>query len=159
MTLKKSAGSKKKPAGSKKSRTISEKKKAGLRARSVRPHRRPAGVKLPPGVAALVKQIAGVIDEQKGENVRVIPLENHVADAFVIATTSGIRHLHSLADHLIDKMREHGIDAHHVVGHVSTALSNRGVLVDFTDVVVHLFTEEGREFYGLDRLMEERPSG
>ena len=127
-----------------------------MRARSVRPRRGAAGVKLPSGVAALAKQISAVLDGQKAESVRVIPLENHVCDAFVIATTSGIRHLHSLADHLIDSMRTFGVDAHHVEGHGAAALSSRWVLVDFNDIIVHLFTEEGREFYGLDKLMEEQ---
>lgn len=104
-----------------------------------------------------MRQITAILDEQKAENIQVIPLENHVADAFIIATAIGTRHMHSMADHLIEKMREQDVRAHHVEGHGSTAISDRWVLVDFTDIVVHLFTEEGREFYALDRLLGYRP--
>lgn len=89
-----------------------------------------------------------------------MPLENNVADAFVIATASGVRHLHSLTEHLLEKMEESGFDAHHVEGYGASHPSERWVLVDFIDVVVHLFTEDGRKFYDLDRLLEgHRVSG
>lgn len=95
-----------------------------------------------------------LLDSQKAENIRVVALDNHVADFFVIATASGPRHLHALSDHLIEDMASAGFKVHHAEG-CGAAASERWVLLDFMDVVVHLFTEEGRKFYDLDRLVEE----
>ncbi|OGH59322.1 MAG: ribosome silencing factor [Candidatus Lindowbacteria bacterium RIFCSPLOWO2_12_FULL_62_27] len=96
-----------------------------------------------------------ILSDFKAENIQTVPLENHVADSFVIATATGVRHLHSLAENLLEKMQLQGVRAHHVEGYGASP-SARWVLVDYMDVVVHLFTEEGRRFYNLDRLMEER---
>ncbi|MBI4178284.1 ribosome silencing factor [bacterium] len=121
----------------------------------VKPRRRPVAAARPSAAAA---QIMKILDDQKATEIRHILLTNHVADAFIIATAAGTRHLHSLADHLLEKMREAGTAAHHVEGHGgSGSPSERWVLVDYLGVVVHLFTEEGRRFYALDRLFESTP--
>ena len=109
-----------------------------------------------PRLPALVKPIVAILEDQKASDIRAIPLENHLADAFVIATAVSPRHLHSLTEHLLQKMESEGVKAHHVEGYGTAAPSSRWVLVDFIDIVVHLFTEEGRQYFGLDRLMEER---
>ncbi len=107
-------------------------------------------------MSPLIRKIVSILDEQKAEAIRTIPLENHVADSFILATAVGVRHLHSLAEHLLQKMEEEGVRAHHVEGYGGAAPSNRWVLVDFFDTVVHLFTEEGRKYFNLDRLLEEK---
>lgn len=106
-------------------------------------------------MSPLSRTITKILDDLKAENIRSIPLDNHVADAFVLATATSIRHLHSLAENLIQKMEEVGLRAHHVEGYGRASPSDRWVLVDFIDVVVHLFTEEGRRYFDLDRLLEE----
>jgi len=104
----------------------------------------------------LIRSLTDFLDGQKAENIRTIPLENHIAEAFLLASAESIRHLHSLADHLLEHAASIGVKPHHVEGH-GTAGSSRWVLVDFRSVVVHLFTEEGRLFYSLDRLLDDRP--
>lgn len=92
----------------------------------------------------------------KAENIREVPLDNHVADNFLIATATSVRHLHSLAENLLQKMDDAGWSAHHVEGYGGSEPSSRWVLVDYTDTIVHLFTEEGRAHFGLDRIAEDR---
>ena len=97
--------------------------------------------------------VSAFLDELKADNIRVVSLENHVADEFVVATATSIRHLHSLAENLLQKMQVRGVRAHHIEGYGSTP-SDRWVLVDFVDIVVHLFTDEGRRYFDFDRLWE-----
>lgn len=109
-----------------------------------------------PRESPFVREIVTILDDQKATDIRAIPLDNHLADSFVLATAAGVRHLHSLAEHLLQKMTELGVRAHHIEGYGGAAPSDRWVLVDFAETVVHLFTEEGRKYFNLDRLLEEK---
>ncbi|MGI9452677.1 MAG: ribosome silencing factor [Geminicoccaceae bacterium] len=71
-----------------------------------------------------------------------------MADNMVIATGSSRRHLESMAEHLLERLKGRGI--------VGTIAEGRGqsdwVLIDAGDVIVHLFRDETRRFYDLERL-------
>ena len=71
-----------------------------------------------------------------------------MADAMVVATGSSRRHLESMAEHLLERMKAKGM--------IGTIAEGRGqsdwVLIDAGDVIVHLFREETRRFYDLERL-------
>lgn len=103
---------------------------------------------------ALARVVREILEEHKAEDVRLVEMRNHFADVFVLATAMSGRHLHSLADDLVRALRERGVKAHHAEG-VKPGASDRWVLVDLFDVVVHLFTEEGRAYYAMDRLLED----
>jgi ribosome-associated protein len=70
------------------------------------------------------------------------------ADAMVIATGSSQRHMASMADHILERLK--------AVGLVGLGAEGRGqsdwVLIDAGDVIVHLFKDEVRRFYDLERL-------
>lgn len=70
------------------------------------------------------------------------------ADAMVIATGSSQRHIAAMADHLLERLK--------AVGLTGLGAEGRGqsdwVLIDAGDVVVHLFKDEVRRFYDLERL-------
>ncbi|MGI9504358.1 MAG: ribosome silencing factor [Geminicoccaceae bacterium] len=71
-----------------------------------------------------------------------------LADTMVIATGSSRRHLEAMAQHLLERLK--------VLGLVGTIAEGRGqsdwVLIDAGDVIVHLFRDETRRFYDLERL-------
>ncbi len=71
-----------------------------------------------------------------------------MADTMVIATGSSRRHLESMAEHLLERMKAKGM--------IGTMAEGRGqsdwVLIDAGDVIVHLFRDETRRFYDLERL-------
>lgn len=71
-----------------------------------------------------------------------------MADSMVVATGSSRRHLESMAEHLLERLKARGI--------VGTIAEGRGqsdwVLIDAGDVIVHLFRDETRRFYDLERL-------
>lgn len=93
---------------------------------------------------------AKLLDEKKAENINVIKIEeiSSLADYFVIATGRGETHVRSLADELEEKLKAQGVAPARVEGY----RSNSWILLDYTSVVVHVFTQEARDFYDLDRL-------
>lgn len=105
-------------------------------------------------------RLAQAIDDKKGEEVRVLDLRGvcGFADYFVLATGSSARHVRALADAVIEVAVRDGAKPRGIEGKpIGT-----WVLVDLGDVVVHVFQEEQREFFGLERLWgdaEELPVG
>jgi len=101
----------------------------------------------------LVKEIAETLKDKKARDVNIIDIENItiLADYFVICNgTSGI-HIKTLADELDLKLKEKGANLHHVEGYESA----RWILMDYGNVIVHIFHEEERKFYNLERLWSD----
>jgi ribosome-associated protein len=71
-----------------------------------------------------------------------------MADFFVICSGRSDRQVQALARSIVDQLREQGIRPLGVEG----LSSGRWVLVDYASVIVHLFTPQEREYYGLERL-------
>ena len=74
-------------------------------------------------------------------------------DYFLIAAGGSTRQVQAITRHLIRKMREAGWHAHGVEGEQE----GQWVLVDYGDLVVHIFYEPVREFYDLESLWVEAP--
>lgn len=90
-----------------------------------------------------------VCEEHKASNVLVLDLAGSVvADYFVIAAGRSRVQVQAIADAVEDSMAEVGVRLGHREGYDSA----RWVLLDFGDVVVHVFSEEDRRFYALERL-------
>ena len=99
----------------------------------------------------IARAAVAVLIEKKGMAVKLYEVgeENPLTDFYVNATGRSMSHVASLADDLVDKLAELGINALRVEG-------RRGdgwVLVDYGNVIVNVFSGESREFYNLDRLM------
>ena len=71
-----------------------------------------------------------------------------IADFFVLMTGDSDTQIKAIADHLIKELKVQDIKVYHKEGYTSL----RWVLLDYVDVVVHVFKPETREFYGLERL-------
>lgn len=76
-----------------------------------------------------------------------------ISDYFVICSASNDRQVKAIADAVQRSLREHGARPKHVEG-LDAA---RWILLDFGDVVVHVFLDEEREFYNLERLWQDAP--
>lgn len=86
----------------------------------------------------------------KANDLVILNLEgvSDVTDCFVIASGTSDTHVRSIAQHVMDEMDRRGMPAHHVEG----LTQGRWVLIDFVDVVVHVFHPTLRGFYQLERL-------
>lgn len=89
------------------------------------------------------------LDDKKGIDIRVVPLSknNGMADALVIATGTSKTHVKTLADSVAKKLDDAGFAAH-----VEGMPENQWVLVDIGDIVVHIFQQEMRALYNLEKL-------
>ncbi len=100
----------------------------------------------------VVKKIVKALDDKKGNDIQVIKIEELtiVADYFVICTANSNTHVRSLADEVEYQLEEAGIKADHIEGRATG-----WVLLEYRGVVVHIFLEEARNYYNLERLWED----
>ncbi|MDP9016838.1 MAG: ribosome silencing factor [Candidatus Eremiobacteraeota bacterium] len=88
--------------------------------------------------------------DKKGEDFQIIDLEGRtiIADTFVIVTGRSKIQTRSIADAIIEAIKEGG---HHIARTEGYSDGN-WILLDAGSVIVHIFTPEQREFYNLERL-------
>ena len=100
-----------------------------------------------------LKLIVKTLDEKKAGDIRVIKISDLtiLADYFVIADGSSSTHTRSLANEVEFKMTEAG-QAPTVQGGGN---GSNWIVLDFADVVVHIFYKETRDFYSLERLWRD----
>lgn len=102
----------------------------------------------------LARLIVELIADQKGENVLLLDIRDIsiLADHFVIASTTSDRQAKAIVDDVREKVKQ-DTDARllHIEGEPGTGW----VLMDYGDVVVHLFSDEMRKYYDLEGLWRE----
>lgn len=104
----------------------------------------------PKEVAALA---AKALDNRKGVDIRLLELTqvSSLADHFLICTGTSSTHVKALCDSVEKALDEAGEPALRREGH----RSGTWVLLDYGCLVVHVFTEETRQFYDLERLWSD----
>lgn len=95
-------------------------------------------------------KLAKALDSKKGIDITVLRTGDltTLADYFVICSGTSNTQIKALSDACEKAMDEAGEPAHHVEGH----RDGTWVLLDFSTVIVHVFTDEARKFYDLERL-------
>lgn len=90
------------------------------------------------------------IDEKKGEDIKIIEISqiSVMADYFIIANGTNISQVQALVDNVQEKMHKAGFETKRVEGNRSSSW----ILLDYGDVVVHIFDKEDRLFYDLERI-------
>jgi len=98
-------------------------------------------------------KIYKVLDDKKAIDIKIIYIGDltTIADYFIIATANSQPHLNTLADEIEEKLFKDDIPVNHIEGYKSTGW----ILMDYGDVVVHLFLKEDRFFYNLERLWKD----
>jgi ribosome-associated protein len=103
-----------------------------------------------PVAGASLPLILGVLDDSKAEDTVVIDLagKTTLADAMIVTSGRSNRHVGSIADHVIEALKERGRKDLRVEGvpHCDW------VLIDAGDVIVHVFRPEVRHFYNLEKM-------
>lgn len=100
----------------------------------------------------IVKKVVKALDDKKANDIQVMKTDELtiVADYFVIATANSNTHVRALADEVEYQLEEAGIRADHIEGRATGWL-----LLEYQGVVVHIFLEESRNYYNLERLWED----
>jgi ribosome-associated protein len=98
----------------------------------------------------LLEIVIAALEDIKGVDIRVIDVRGLTAitDRMVIVSGTSSRHIKALAENVVLEAKRHGFAALGVEGEDSTGW----ILVDLTDVVVHIMMPEIREFYALEKL-------
>lgn len=104
----------------------------------------------------IATKLAAYASDKKANDILLLNMENlsPVTDYYVICSASNTTLVRTIADNIEDKMAEEQIFALHKEGYSD----GRWVLLDYGDVVAHIFLEEERDFYNLEQLWADAPS-
>ena len=101
----------------------------------------------------MVKLCVGALEDKKAADMRILDIEkiSTIADYFIIASGSNRNQVQAMADNVEEAMGKAGYHAKNVEGYRNA----NWILLDYGDVVLHIFDEENRLFYDLERIWRD----
>lgn len=101
----------------------------------------------------MTKTAVAALEEKKGEDIRIIDIRDisPIADYFILANGGNRNQVQAMADEVEEQMQKMGHALKQVEGY-STA---NWILMDYSDIVVHIFDRESRSFYDLERIWRD----
>ena len=101
----------------------------------------------------LSAKIYQALDDKMAEDISVIDISNIsvIADYFIIATAKNQNHLSALQDAADEIMYKNGFQAKQIEGNRNSTW----ILMDYEDIIIHLFSAEDRLFYNLERIWQD----
>lgn len=106
-------------------------------------------------VLARLRQVVAAMEAKKAYHLLALDVscKTSIADAFVLCSVGSARQAQAVADEIDRVMSGAGVHALSVEGY----LHGSWILMDYGDFVLHIFQEERREYYGLERLWGDAP--
>jgi len=103
----------------------------------------------------LINTVVGFLENRKAENIVTLDLREHanIADYFIIATGANKPHLKALYDGLQRVFKDAGFKGYHKEG----VPDSGWMIMDYHGVMVHIFEQELRDFYDLEKLWKDAP--
>ena len=100
----------------------------------------------------IVENIVKTLDTKKASDIKVLKITDltSIADYFVIASGTSSTHVKSLAEEVEDKLSELGQEPKNIEGRATG-----WILLDYADVVCHVFTPDNRELFNLEKLWQD----
>ena len=104
-------------------------------------------------ISDLKQIVINTLDKNKAEDIISIDLKDKssMADYMIIASGTSSRHIQSLSEQVLDKLKNNGVQDSKIEGKDS----NEWKLVDGIDLIVHIFHPEKRKFYELEKIWSE----
>ena len=101
----------------------------------------------------MVRIAVSALEEKKGEDIKIIDIHgvSVIADYFVLASATNNSQLHALVDSVEEKLFKAGYECKQKEGN----LTSTWMLMDYNDVIVHVFSQEDRLFYDLERIWRD----
>jgi ribosome-associated protein len=98
----------------------------------------------------LIKTVIAALEDKKAEDIKVLDIHeiSTMSEYFVMASANNVNQVKAIADEVEEKLYEQGAKLIQSEGYQSA----RWVLLDFNDIIVHIFHKEDREFYQLERV-------
>lgn len=93
------------------------------------------------------------IEDKKGNDIKIIDIHevSVIADYFIIASGSNPNQVKTLADNVEEILGRAGYDLRQTEGYGTASW----ILMDYNDIIVHIFSEEDRSFYDLERIWRD----
>lgn len=100
----------------------------------------------------ILKIAANALNSKKARQLKALKIDDltTLADYFLIATATSSTHVRALADEVEEKLKEASVEPHHIEGK-----STGWIVLDYSSVIVHVFTPAEREFYNLDSVWSD----
>ena len=104
-------------------------------------------------IQQMIENAVSGLEDKKGEDIKVIDISevSPISDYFVLATGSNRNQVQAMADSVVEKMHKSGFSLKQIEGYDS----GNWILMDFVDIVVHVFDRESRNFYDLERIWKD----
>ena len=98
----------------------------------------------------LAKIALSGLEDKKAQDIKIIDISevSVMADYFIIASGSNRNQVQAMADNVEEKLHDAGINPRQIEGYSSA----NWILMDFNDIIVHIFNEEDRLFYNLEKI-------
>lgn len=129
-------------------------RKAAPRKASARKTAKPAPKATPKATPrpTLQKVIIAALEDMKAQQIKVLDVRGltDVADFMIIASGTSDRHVRSVAERVVENTKAAGFRPHGVEGRQDSDW----VLIDLSDIIVHVMLPRAREFYGLEKLWD-----
>lgn len=104
-------------------------------------------------IQALVGKAILALEDKKAEDIRVIDISkvSVIADYFIIANGNNVSQIQAMADEVEEKLHKAGCPLRQKEGYTNA----NWVLLDFSDIIIHIFDKENRLFYDLERIWRD----
>lgn len=101
----------------------------------------------------LLKKVYQALNDKKAEEITLLEIGqiSPIADYFVIASGSNVNQLNAMKDAVDEVMYTNGLHAQQIEGNSKSTW----ILMDYGDMIVHLFSKEDRLFYNLERIWKD----
>ena len=101
----------------------------------------------------MTEAILKALEDKKGEDIQIIDISeiSPIADKFIIASGTNRSQIQAMADAVEENMHKAGFSLKQTEGYDSA----NWILMDFVDIVVHIFDTQSRSFYDLERIWKD----
>lgn len=101
----------------------------------------------------MTKLTLKALEDKKANDIRIIDIGgvSVIADYFVIASGSNTNQVQAMADNVREALGRAGFEPRQVEGYGSASW----ILMDYNDIIIHIFSEESRMFYDLERIWRD----
>ena len=100
----------------------------------------------------ILTKAANALDEKKAKEINAVKIGDLtvLAEYFLMCTATSSTHVRALCDEVEEKLEEAGVKPHHIEGRTTG-----WIVLDYGSVIVHIFSRNDREFYGLDKMWSD----